>query len=64
MKSKQLRRVSARKYTGAGDVVAAAAKPVARWLGIRNCAGCAGRQKALNALIPFFPSNSEPPEEE
>lgn len=40
-------------YFGAGDLVAAVAKPVARAVGMdeRDC-GCAGRQAALNQAFP------------
>ena len=52
-------KVSARKYAGLGDVVAAVAQPVARTLdavagtNIAGCGGCAKRQALLNAVVPF-----------
>ena len=41
------------KFQGLGDVVAAVAKPIARAIGIKSCATCGDRQKALNARFPF-----------
>lgn len=44
---------------GAGDAVAAVAKPAAKVIdavagtNLSNCAGCADRQEALNNAIPF-----------
>lgn len=38
---------------GLGDAVALLTKPIARALGLRDCGGCAERQKKLNALVPF-----------
>jgi hypothetical protein len=49
-----IKRISARKYRGLGDVVAAVAKPVARGLDavlgsdVTHCAGCEARRQALN----------------
>jgi hypothetical protein len=57
--TKPLPRVSAKKYAGLGDVVAAMAQPVARTLdavagtNIAGCGGCARRQSLLNAAVPF-----------
>ena len=54
-----IRRVSARKYRGLGDVVAAAAKPIARQIDKRlktdleHCKGCGRRQDDLNRAVPF-----------
>lgn len=59
-------RVSAKKYRGAGDVVAAVAKPVVAAAGVlgidlTNCPGCKRRQEALNKAIPFLiESDPEP----
>jgi hypothetical protein len=56
-----IRRVSARKYRGIGDVVESLAKPIARALDIiagtriQHCAGCAKRRQFLNARFPFKP---------
>jgi hypothetical protein len=56
---KPIRRVSAKKYRGLGDVVAAVAQPIARAIDrvagtdIKHCAGCAGRRDSLNRLVPF-----------
>ena len=52
-------KVSARKYAGLGDVVAAVAQPVARTIdavagtNIAGCGGCAKRQALLNGVVPF-----------
>ncbi len=49
-----LKKISARKYRGLGDVVEAVAKPVARMIDriagtdIEHCPGCARRRDALN----------------
>lgn len=54
-----IRRVSASKYRGLGDVVAAVAQPVAKALDaalgtdIQNCEGCGGRKEWLNEAVPF-----------
>lgn len=54
-----LRRVSARKYRGLGDVVHAVAQPIARTIdrvagtGVQHCSGCAARREALNRIVPF-----------
>jgi len=56
---KPLRRVSARKYRGLGDVVAAVAEPLARGIDelagtkIKECAGCKRRRRKLNEWVPF-----------
>ncbi len=58
-RSKPIRRVSSRKYRGAGDVVAKIAKPVARFVDsifgtdLENCRGCGQRQDKMNKKIPF-----------
>lgn len=52
--SEPIRRVSARKYRGLGDVVEAVAKPVARIIDrvtgsdLAHCPGCARRRDMLN----------------
>jgi hypothetical protein len=49
-----IRRVSARKYRGLGDLVESVAKPIARVIDriagtdLQNCAGCAKRRDFLN----------------
>ena len=54
MNEKPIKRVSARKYRGLGDMVEAAAKPVARMIDriagtdIEHCSGCARRRDAMN----------------
>lgn len=54
-----LPRISASKYRGLGDVVAAVAQPVAKALDaalgtdMQNCGGCGGRQEWLNEAVPF-----------
>jgi hypothetical protein len=59
MSGKPIKRVSARKYRGIGDVVATVARPVARaldaiagtqWTG---CAACQKRRAAMNRFLPF-----------
>lgn len=56
---KPIRRVSAKKYRGLGDVVEDVAKPVARVIDriagtdIAHCSGCAKRREALNRIVPF-----------
>jgi len=56
---KPIRRVSAKKYRGIGDVVEAVAKPIARAIdraigtSIEHCAGCGNRRKILNDIFPF-----------
>jgi hypothetical protein len=56
-----IRRVSARKYRGLGDVVESVAKPIARVIdriagtSIQHCAGCARRRAVLNARFPRPP---------
>ena len=52
-------RISAEKYAGLGDVVAAIAQPIARTIdavagtNVAGCGGCAQRQEALNKAVPF-----------
>lgn len=54
-----IRKVSASKYRGLGDVVAAVAQPVAAAIdriagtNIKSCGGCAKRREAMNAMLPF-----------
>lgn len=54
-----IRRVSARKYRGLGDIVEAVAKPIARAVDrvdgtdIQHCKGCAKRRDALNRALPL-----------
>ena len=61
---KPIRRVSARKYRGLGDIVEAVAKPIARAVDriagtdIQNCQGCAKRREKLNIAIPFTLTNA------
>jgi hypothetical protein len=56
---KPIRRVSAKKYRGLGDVVATVAQPIARTIDriagtdIQNCPGCKQRRETLNRKIPF-----------
>ena len=56
-----IRRISAKKYRGMGDVVAALAQPVARGLDrvfgthLEHCPGCRERQESLNRMLPFLP---------
>lgn len=38
---------------GLGDTIAKIADPVANLLGLQGCGGCAKRQAALNALVPY-----------
>jgi hypothetical protein len=51
-----IRRVSARKYRGLGDVIEQVAKPIARAIdrvagtSLQNCAGCAKRRDFLNQI--------------
>lgn len=51
--------VSAGKYRGLGDVVAAVAQPIAKLIDgqlgtdIAHCGGCTGRQQWLNEAVPF-----------
>jgi hypothetical protein len=55
--------VSARKYPGLGDIVAAVAQPVAKVIdrvahtNLANCAGCKRRQEWLNSLDPARPND-------
>jgi hypothetical protein len=48
-----------RKLRGAGDIIALAAKPIARAIDrvagtkLENCGACAKRQASMNAAIPF-----------
>lgn len=54
-----IRRVSAAKYRGLGDVVHAVAQPVAAVLDavlgtrIKGCSGCAKRREQWNQAVPF-----------
>jgi len=54
-----IRRVSAKKYRGLGDLVAVVAEPVARVIDavagtrIQGCAGCAGRRDNWNRRFPL-----------
>lgn len=56
---KPIKRVSARKYRGAGDLVHALAQPLARVIDkaagtkLESCQRCSRRRKRLNALVPF-----------
>ena len=58
---KPIPRISARKYRGLGDVVAAVAQPIARAIDavagtdIQHCRGCAARREKLNARFPSKP---------
>lgn len=58
-----VKKVSARKYTGLGDVVAAVAQPIARTLDravgtrIEHCGSCAKRRATLNRMVPFSHGN-------
>jgi hypothetical protein len=60
---KPIRRVSAKKYRGIGDMVAAVAQPIARAIDrvagtdIKHCAGCAKRRATLNRIIPLNAKN-------
>jgi hypothetical protein len=53
------RRVSAAKYRGLGDVVAAVAKPIARVIDhhlhteLAECSPCELRRQRLNQILPF-----------
>jgi hypothetical protein len=64
---KPIRRISARKYRGLGDVVERVAKPIARVIDrvagtdIEHCEGCASRRAALNHALPFGPQDPPPP---
>lgn len=55
----QVRRVSASKYRGLGDLVHAVAHPVAVaadklfHTDLQNCSGCAKRRVDLNQKVPF-----------
>lgn len=55
----QVRRVSASKYRGLGDVVHAVAHPIAvvadklLKTDLQNCPGCAKRRVDLNEKVPF-----------
>jgi hypothetical protein len=48
-----------RKLRGAGDIIALAAKPIARAIDrvagtkLENCGACAKRQALMNTAIPF-----------
>jgi hypothetical protein len=60
-----LPRVSAKKYAGVGDVVAALAQPIARTIDafahtkIQSCLSCEQRREALNKAFPF--QQADPP---
>jgi len=53
------KRISARKYRGAGDLVAIIAQPIARAIdafantNIQGCQACMKRQDKLNKIAPF-----------
>lgn len=59
---KPIRRVSARKYKGLGDVVERVAKPVVRLVDsvfgtdLENCGGCQKRKEFLNSLTGAPPT--------
>jgi hypothetical protein len=52
-------KVSAKKYAGLGDVVAAVAQPIARAIDavvgtkVEKCGGCAKRKESLNKAFPL-----------
>jgi hypothetical protein len=54
-----IKRVSARKYRGIGDLVEAVAKPVARVIDrvahtrLTGCQACAKRRETLNRIFPL-----------
>jgi hypothetical protein len=54
-----IRRISAKKYRGLGDIVESVAKPIARAVDriagtdIEHCQGCAKRRDALNRALPL-----------
>ena len=56
-----------RRIRGAGDIIALAAKPIARAIDrvagtkLENCGACAKRQAAMNAAIPFPTLDNPPP---
>lgn len=58
-----IRKVSARKYRGLGDVVHAVARPIAAAIDaiagtdIKNCGACAKRRAELNRRLPFRNAN-------
>jgi hypothetical protein len=39
-------------HMGAGDVFAAAVRPLAQALGLENCSPCAARQAMMNRMAP------------
>lgn len=45
-------RIPQARRLGLGDVVAIAAKPIAKIIHLTNCGGCSERQAKLNALVP------------
>jgi hypothetical protein len=60
IKPKPIRKVLySKKYAGLGDAVAAVAQPIAKAIdavagtNVAGCGGCAKRQAALNAAVPF-----------
>ena len=65
--SEPIPRVSARKYRGAGDIVAAVAKPIAKAIDtiagtdLEHCQSCEERRKALNAWMPIGDQSGPPP---
>jgi len=58
-KPKPSRRVSPKKYRGAGDLVAKIAEPVARVsdavfkTNLKGCSACQKRRDRLNRMMPF-----------
>ena len=63
--STPIRKVSARKYRGLGDAVAAVAQPIARAIDriagtdIQHCSGCQRRQQKMNSILPFLPTTKK-----
>jgi hypothetical protein len=59
MSGKPIKRVSVRRYRGAGDILAKAAAPIANAIDriagthLSNCQGCAARRKWLNEHLPM-----------
>lgn len=56
---KPLKRVSTKKYRGAGDLVAKIAEPIARAsdrilkTNLQGCSACKKRRAKLNKMVPF-----------
>jgi len=56
---KPLKKVSSKKYRGAGDLVARIAEPVAKVsdavfkTNLKGCSSCQKRRDRLNQMIPF-----------